>query len=99
MASAELKSLVEALRATPILPPEGDLATIRATMEALTTAAPPPDGVKYEATRIGGVPAEWARTGGATGGRTLLYFHGGAYAIGSVATHRGLVGRLALAIG
>jgi len=99
MVSPELTSLVAALRATPILPPDGDLATVRATMEALITAAPMPEGVSYEPTQIGGVPAEWARTSAATDGRTLLYFHGGAYCIGSVATHRGLVGRLALAIG
>ena len=58
-----------------------------------------PEGVRYEATTIGGVPAEWARTNVETAGRTLLYFHGGAYCVGSVATHRGLVGRLALAMG
>jgi acetyl esterase/lipase len=100
--SPELTALVDVLRASPILP-DADLETIRAAMNDMTAAMTPPDGVRYEPTTIGGVPAEWALTSAAPSasgtGPVMLYFHGGAYCIGSVATHRGLVGRLALATG
>lgn len=102
MASAELKEIVETLRQNPLFG-DADVATLRSSMLALTTIAPTPEGVRYEATEIGGVEAEWALTDAAPSaagpGATLLYFHGGAYCIGAVATHRGLVGQLALATG
>ena len=100
--SPELTAIIDLLRAAPILP-DADLATIRAAMNDMTVAMPPPEGVRYEPTKIGGVPAEGALTSAAPSssgtGPVILYFHGGAYCIGSVATHRGLVGRLALATG
>jgi acetyl esterase/lipase len=100
VASAELTTIVEALRQNPLFG-DADVETLRTSMLALTTAAPLPEGVRYQATEIGGVGAEWALTSAAPSasgpGATLLYFHGGAYCIGAVATHRGLVGQLALA--
>ena len=97
MQSPELKMIVALLRAVPLFP-DADVATMRAAMDTMSATAEIPEGVRYESTTVGGVPAEWARTNAETSGRTLLYFHGGAYCVGSVATHRGLVGRLALAI-
>ena len=44
-------------------------------------------------------PSEWVEPTGASPRGTILYLHGGGYTIGSVRTHRGLVGRLALATG
>ena len=42
------------------------------------------------------LPAEWLRPRGAPApGRVLLYLHGGGYVLGSLNTHRSLVGRLA----
>ena len=35
----------------------------------------------------GGVPAEWIRAG-AGGDGAVVYFHGGGYVVGSIATHR-----------
>ena len=55
-----------------------------------------PDGVEVEKDEIGGVPAEIV-TPSAHGAGTLLYLHGGGYAIGSPASHRHLVGALAAA--
>lgn len=39
--------------------------------------------------------AEWLRPRAAPAGRVLLYLHGGGYVLGSLNTHRSLVGRLA----
>lgn len=55
-----------------------------------------PDGVEVGKDEIGGVPAEIV-TPSAHGAGTLLYLHGGGYAIGSPASHRHLVGALAAA--
>ena len=67
--------------------------------DSWSAGATEPEGVTYEAVDAGGVPAEWAMPEGATGAAVLLYFHGGGYVLGSVASHRRLVGHLALAIG
>ena len=55
-----------------------------------------PDGVELERDEVGGVPVEIV-TPPSHGEGTLLYFHGGGYAIGSPASHRHLVGALAAA--
>src|SRR5262249_58516230 len=61
--------------------------------------APLPDGIRATGVDAGGVPSEWVEATGASPHGTMLYLHGGGYTIGSVATHRGLVGRLAIATG
>ena len=55
-----------------------------------------PNGVKVGQDELGGVPAEVV-TPTEHGAGTLLYFHGGGYAIGSPASHRHLVAALAAA--
>ena len=55
-----------------------------------------PDGVEVEESEIGGVPAEIV-TPADHGAGTLLYLHGGGYAIGSPVSHRHLVAALAAA--
>lgn len=55
-----------------------------------------PDGVEVEESGIGGVPAEIV-TPADHGAGTLLYLHGGGYAIGSPVSHRHLVAALAAA--
>ena len=55
-----------------------------------------PDGVEVERGGLGGVPAE-TLTPPDRGAGTLLYFHGGGYAIGSPASHRHLVAAIAAA--
>ncbi len=56
-----------------------------------------PEGVEARADVLGGVPAEAVARAGDDGAGTLLYLHGGGYAIGSPASHRHLVGALAAA--
>jgi acetyl esterase/lipase len=67
---------------------------MREGMAAAMTGFVPPADVRYEAVDAGGVPAEWTTAPGARADRALVYLHGGGYCLGSVATHRGLVGRL-----
>jgi len=59
-----------------------------------------PRGSSFEAARVGGVGGEWVRPREApTRSGTLLYLHGGAFCVGSPATHRSLTARLARASG
>jgi acetyl esterase/lipase len=72
-----------------------DVQALRAGMEAMTATAALPDGTVCRPVDAGGVPAEWIEGPGADRDRVLLYLHGGGYVIGSIATHRGLVARIA----
>lgn len=53
-----------------------------------------PRGVTRSRSTIGGRPCEWQRPQGDTAG-VFLYLHGGAYLIGSPATHRAITAALA----
>jgi acetyl esterase/lipase len=98
MASAELETVVQMLRSQP--PIQGDdIHSMRAAMESLMGAIPPPEDTKLEPVDAGGVPAEWTTADGADSGRVVVYFHGGGYTLGSIATHRPLVARLSRAAG
>jgi len=96
MASEALSLVVEMLRALPLA--EGDdIGAMRATMATLTAAQPLSEDIVYEPDVLGGVPVEWASVCGKSTDRVVLYFHGGGYCLGSIATHRALVGNLARA--
>ena len=97
MASEELKGVLELLRAAPPLPVGASIEQMRAGMEQMTAMAPLPEAVTYEAVDAGGVPAEWAVAANAREDRSILYLHGGGYVIGSVRTHRQIVGNLSRA--
>src|SRR5262249_38606865 len=99
MASAQLAMLIDMLRSAPPVPQDMDIALRRQRLEELTSGAPLPDGVRATPVDAGGVPAEWVGAPGATDAAPLLYLHGGGYTIGSLRTHRALVGRLAAATG
>ncbi len=98
MPGPEIQTVVDMLRANPPLA-GSDIAEMRAGMEAFTTAAPLPEGVDFDPVDAGGVPAEWTRAAGASDDRVVLYFHGGGYVMGSVATHRGLTAGISRAAG
>jgi epsilon-lactone hydrolase len=71
------------------------LAACLTAMEArkifLGTPMPPPLGVRFTPSVLGGVPGEWAEAKATDGPRvTLLYLHGGGYIGMSSATHRNL---------
>lgn len=90
MASEELKALREMLSAVDL-----DRLTVterRAAAESV--ASQPPQGTTVDPVDAGGVPAEWVVAAGVDSDRVLLYLHGGAYQIGSPATHRHMVALL-----
>jgi monoterpene epsilon-lactone hydrolase len=71
----------------------------RAMVELLTGAARPPKGTRFDRITIAGVPVERVEPAmGGTNG-TLIYLHGGGYALGSAKGYRGLVAHLANAAG
>ena len=98
MSAQELESLVTMLRsggpdlAAP--PPQA-----RENFEAMFAAFPIAEDVTFEATTVGGVPARWSVTPGASKDRVLLYLHGGGYLLGSSLAYRALFSSLARAMG
>ena len=72
------------------------VAQQRRWLTILSNVSRLPHGASMVAANVGGVPGEWveARSGDAAR-RVVLYLHGGAYCVGSPATHRALTGRLA----
>jgi monoterpene epsilon-lactone hydrolase len=82
---------------------DGSIADQRSAMAEMAPS-PPPEGVSVEPVTLGGRDAEWltpdfARSNSAGSDSVVLYLHGGGYCIGSLDTHRGLGGRLAIAAG
>ncbi len=60
----------------------------------------PPRGVQISPDTLAGLPGEWLRgRDGSPRRGTLLYLHGGAYVVGSPATHRPITGALARGTG
>ena len=55
--------------------------------------------VTCERVAAGGVDGEWISPANAPGDKAILYFHGGGFRIGSVASHRDLIAQIALASG
>lgn len=102
MPSQEHEALVAALLAHRQDGPVATVAEMRAAMASLAGAfegIPMPDGVETTPVDAGGVPGVWFTPKGASGDRAILYLHGGGYVMGSVATHRSLIARLAQATG
>ncbi|WP_206428565.1 alpha/beta hydrolase [Mycolicibacterium stellerae] len=72
----------------------------RRMYDLFTRVARVPTGTGYDGITIAGVPVEGVRPAGVDpAGATLLYLHGGAYALGSAKGYRGVVARLADAAG
>jgi epsilon-lactone hydrolase len=95
MASEELTTVRDMLSAVDL-----DSLTVaerRAAAESMVSQPPP--GTSVDPVDAGGVPAEWVVAAGADSDRVLLYLHGGAYQLGSPATHRSMVARLSGAAG
>lgn len=59
-----------------------------------TTSDPDELGVTCRPVDAGGVPAEWVLAPGADPDRRLLYIHGGAFVLGSPASHRALTSEI-----
>lgn len=75
---------------------KGSITEQRARQEKSTRFFRMPRQVRSQVINVDGVPSEWIESPDSHAG-TILYLHGGAYALGSVNTHRELVGRLVIA--
>jgi monoterpene epsilon-lactone hydrolase len=71
----------------------------RAMVNLLTGAARPPKGTRFNRVTIAGVPVERVQPPMDGTNGTLIYLHGGGYALGSAKGYRGLVAHLAAAAG
>ena len=71
----------------------------RPVLELLARASVTPGGVAVSRQARGGVFGELARPAGDVRSAEILYLHGGAYRVGSPATHRNVVATLALRSG
>ncbi len=78
---------------------EIDVAAMRLGMEGMTATSVLPEGTQCEPVDAGGVSAEWIEGPDIDRGRVLLYFHGGGYVVGSIATHRAMVAQIAAQAG
>jgi acetyl esterase/lipase len=68
-------------------------------VELLTGAARPPKGTRFDRVTVAGVPVERVQPPMCGTNGTLIYLHGGGYALGSAKGYRGLVAHLATAAG
>jgi acetyl esterase/lipase len=96
MASAELHKLVSTLRSAKISG-EAAIEETRAGWERFAASFVPAADIEFEPVTARGVPAEWVTTPESDPSRIVLYFHGGGYTIGSIASYRSYTGRLARA--
>lgn len=78
----------------PFFSPWMPVGLMRRGLWLATRTALPARGSRFSATSMNGVRAEKV-TCRETGDRVVLYFHGGAYCVGSPATHRAITSRLA----
>lgn len=78
---------------------ETDLVVRRNNLAALAGSPPPPDGITAERIELADRLAERLTPAGASDDTVILYLHGGGYCSGSVDTHRGIGGNVALAAG
>jgi len=84
----------------PVLSPRFSLAFQRRWLAGLSRIALVSRSVGITAGAVGGVRGEWSRrSAGPTRPGSVLYLHGGAYCVGSPATHRALTSRLARVTG
>jgi epsilon-lactone hydrolase len=63
----------------------------RQRLDEVGSLWPVADDVTLDSVDLDGVPAEWSSVPGCDMSRVLLYFHGGGYCSGSIASHRRMV--------
>jgi len=102
MPSPEHEAVVESMKSQQAGGSPSTIAEMRAGMAAMVGYFEglefPPD-VKQEPVIAAGVPGFWFTPPSPRPRSAILYLHGGGYVMGSVATHRSLIGRLVRACG
>jgi len=91
MAKDAMKAMMESGATTP--------QELRVVFEKFAAGTPMPPDIKCEKVSAGGVEAEWISAPNSSSDRAVLYVHGGGYVLGSINTHRDLMGRIARASG
>jgi epsilon-lactone hydrolase len=94
MTADQLHVLDEMLRNGP-LDLGGEVQEQRHVFVEMVTAIPLPDDVRTTTGELGGVPAVTIDIDGISSSGVILYFHGGAYAIGTAAASVGLASDVA----
>jgi acetyl esterase/lipase len=94
MTQQQRKALDELLRHGP-LDVGGDPTEQRAVFHEMIASVPLPDDITTTPGVLGGVPVVTVETPGNDPSAVLLYFHGGAYALGSAADSAGLAADVA----
>ena len=95
MASPQLQQVIEAIKGLAGMASGSSVAELRATNEQMARPAAP--DVTSEPVVANGVDAAWICAPGAATDRVVLYLHGGGYIMGSLNTHRDLMGRISRA--
>ena len=86
------RSEIEAIRALLNSKPRpAGWAERRQRLDEVGSAWPVADDVKLGAVDLDGVPGEWSIAPGSDASRVLMFFHGGGYCSGSIASHRRMV--------
>jgi acetyl esterase/lipase len=63
----------------------------RARLDEVGTVWPVADDITLTAADLGGIAGEWSLAPGSDAERVLMFFHGGGYCSGSIASHRRMV--------
>ncbi len=93
MSSREYESFYQELLASP-KPVDLAVDAIRTNFELKFKAFPPDPSIRFETLSIGEIPAVWAFAPEVNRKRILLFFFGGGFGIGSIESHKNLIGRL-----
>lgn len=99
MPSPQYDNLVQMFKAQREAATSPSIPELRKGFEMLGQMMPPPADTDIEPVDCNGVPAERFVTPGSDPSRCVLYLHGGGYCIGSLATHRHVVAKIAAASG
>jgi len=95
MISPEAKNVMAVMSAMKISNiQEIPIELCRQGLASMMAFSLPPLGCRIQPVNAGGVDALWVAAASVNDGATILYFHGGAYSMGSAQTHIGLTGML-----
>ena len=95
MASPQLQQVIEAIKSLAGMASGSSIEELRATNEQMARPAEP--DITSEPVVANGVNAAWISAPGAADDKAVLYLHGGGYIMGSLNTHRDMMGRISRA--
>lgn len=98
MSLSELEQIITQLRKQPLFE-NLEIEELRAKYEEVATSFPTPTDAIIERVDALGVPGQLVLAPGASNLATIVYLHGGGYAMGSLDTHRTLAYNLSQASG